>query len=348
VAVSIQENAGLVLKSLSLGLTIFTRSPFSDRFEILSQFESSTVISWFVPYTCPRSMNSVPLVLPFTLATSNSGLEGPAHVSPCVHVLVEEASSIADVSCLAYWIRPGLTSPTAQHFSSSDALEAVVLGCEDGTLYLLRQSHHHTPALINVEKPLLSRPPSPATVPLSNRSRSRPRTPTTSLAPFSFTSRARVVSGISGEQAQAPKNFVDFEEEPEKLKELLKGGVRDSASTERAPLSYERAASTERQPGHYKGRSSPSGSVRRSRVRSLLSATQSPALSITSLPSPASPSALPSPFRPSYHLSLESHIIPARSGSGNAVVGLHVLVNGRHVVCLQSQGYDITLLFFLH
>ncbi|KAI0246428.1 hypothetical protein BJV78DRAFT_1364863, partial [Lactifluus subvellereus] len=281
-------------------------------------------------------MNSVPLVLPFTLAASDSGLEGPSDVSPCARILVEEASSAVDVSCISYWLKPGLASPSAQQFSSSDALEAVVLGCEDGTLYLLRQSHHHTPALISIEKPLLPRPPSP--IPLSNRSRSRPRTPTSSLAPFSLTSRARVVSGISDEQAQAPKNFVDFDEEPEKLKELLRGRARHSFSTDRPSLSFNRTASTERQPVLSKGLSSPSGSVRRSGIKSLLSATHSPALSIASLPSPTSPSSLPSPLRPSYHLSLDCHIFPPRSGPGNAAVGLHTLVNGRHFICLQSQG----------
>jgi WD repeat-containing protein 7 len=292
-------------------------------------------------------MNSVPLVLPFTLASSDSGIEGSSDVSPCAYVLTEEASSIVNVSCLAYSLRPGLAAPSTQQFSSSDSLEAVVLGCEDGTLYLLRQGHHHTPALISIDKPLLSRSPSPTPVPLSSRSRSRPRTPTTSLAPFSLTSRARVVSGISDEQAQAPKNYVDLDEEPEKLKELLRGGIRDSFSTDRPPLSFDRAASTEKLPGSSKGLSSPSGSVRRGGVKSLLSATQSPALSNASLPSPTSPCALPSPSRPTYQLSLECHIFPTRSGLGNAVVGLHILITGRHLVCLQSQGYGITLTYLL-
>jgi WD repeat-containing protein 7 len=287
-------------------------------------------------------MNSVPLVLPFTFATSDSGIEGPPpNRSPSAHLLVEEASSIANVSRIAHWLRPSPPSPSAQPYSSSDALEAIVLGCEDGTLYLLRQSHHHTPALVSVEKPLSSRSPSPSPALLSGRS--RPRTPSTSLTPFSLASRARVVSGISDEQAQAPMNFVDFDEEPEKLKELLKGGIKDSAGTARRSISLDRATSTEKQPGPSKGLSSPTASVKRIRVKSLLSATQSPALSFASLSSPNSPSAVSSPFRPSYHLSLDCHIFPARSGLGNAVVGLHVLGNGRHFVCLQSQGYEIAL-----
>ncbi|KAH8982187.1 hypothetical protein EDB86DRAFT_2812394 [Lactarius hatsudake] len=283
-------------------------------------------------------MNSVPLVLPFTLAASTSRSEGPPDPSSCASILVDEASSVANVSSITYWLKNGQASPTSQQFASFDALDGVVLGCEDGTLYLLRQSPHHTPYPIGIEKPLSSRPSSPTSARFS-RSRSRPRTPTSSLAPFSLTSRARVVSGISDEQAQAPKNYVDFDEEPDKLKELLRGRVRDSASGDRLPLSLDRtAAAAEKQAGLSKGLSSPSGSVRRSEARSLLSATHSPTLSVTTLPTPPSPSSPSSPSRLPYHLSLGCHIFPRCAGTGNPVVGLRALANHRHFVCLRSQG----------
>ncbi|KAH9040230.1 hypothetical protein EDB84DRAFT_1587571 [Lactarius hengduanensis] len=282
-------------------------------------------------------MNSVPLVLPFTLAASTSRSEGPPDASSCASILVDEASSVANVSSITYWLKNGQASPTSQQFASFDALDGVVLGCEDGTLYLLRQSPHHTPHPIGIEKPLSSRPSSPTSARFS-RSRSRPRTPTSSLAPFSLTSRARVVSGISDEQAQAPKNYVDFDEEPDKLKELLRGRVRDSASGDRLPLSLDRTAAAEKQAGLSKGLSSPSGSVRRSEAKSLLSATHSPALSVATLPTPPSPSSPSSPSHLPYHLSLGCHIFPRRSGTGNPVVGLRALANHRHFVCLRSQG----------
>lgn len=293
-------------------------------------------------------MNSVPLVLPFTLAASTSGPEGPSDPSSCTSTLVNEATSIANVTSITYWLKNGQASPTSQQFGSFDVFDGVVLGCEDSTLYLLRQSHHHTPPPINTEKPLSSRSSSTGSVPpLSGRSRSRPRSPTASLAPFSLTSRARVVSGISGEQAQAPKNYVDFDEEPEKLKELLRGGVRDSASGDRLPLSLDRNAAAEKQPGWSKGLSSPAGSVRRSEAKSLLSATHSPSLSVTTIPSPPSPSSPSSPSHLRYHLSLGCHIFPQRCGTGNAVVGLCALANGRHFVCLRSQGYDDSASFLI-
>lgn len=286
-------------------------------------------------------MNSVPLVLPFTLAARTPRPEGPSDATSYASSLVDEASSVANVTSVTYWLKNGQASPTSQQFGSFDALDGVVLGCEDGTLYLLRQGRYTLPP-IGIEKPPLSRSSSPASARLSGRSRSRPRTPTSSLAPFSLASRARVVSGISDEQAQAPKNYVDFDEEPEKLKELLRGGVRDSASGDRLPLSLDRiaaaAAAAEKQTTLSKGLSSPSGSVRRNEARSLLSATHSPALSVTTLPSPPSLSSPSSPSRLPYHLSLRCHIFPQRSGTGNAIVGLRTLANGRHFVCLQTQG----------
>jgi hypothetical protein len=292
-------------------------------------------------------MNSVPLVLPFTLSASTSAPEGSSDPS-CVNILTDQASTIANVSCLTpYWLRShSASSPSCQQLSSSDALEGVALGCEDGTLYLLHQSRNHVSTPINIEKPLLSRPPSPTPVHLSSRSRSRPRTPIASLAPFSLASRARVVSGISDERAQAPKNYVDFDEEPEKLKELLKGGIKDSASTDRLPLSFDRTTATEKQHIPSKSLSLPSDSVRRGKAKSLLSATQSPVPSLASLPSPSSPSTLSFPFHPPHQLSLDFHVFSPRSGPDNAVVGLHALANGRHLICLQSQGYDKLFLFF--
>ncbi|KAI0298119.1 hypothetical protein B0F90DRAFT_1818820 [Multifurca ochricompacta] len=272
-------------------------------------------------------MNSVPLILPLTLVPSSSGLECPSDAPSYAQILVGEASSVADVSCVTYWRGNSLFFSSGSQFGSSDALDGVVLGCKDGTLYLLRQSRHFTSPPISIEKPLLSRPPSPTPVHLPSRSRSRPRTPTASLTPFSLASRAR------------PEEFCGLDEEPEKLKELLlKGSTRDSASMDRFPPSLDRAGVAEKLAALSKGLSSPSGSVRRSEAKSLLSAVHSPALSIASLPSPTSHSAIPSPSGPLYHLSLESHIFPPRSSSGNAVVGLHALADGRHFICLQSQG----------
>lgn len=279
-------------------------------------------------------------MLPFTLSSSDSALEGSSDVLSCANVLIDQASVTTGVSSLApYWLRPGPASSPSQRFGSSDSLEGVALGCEDGTLFLLRQNHHGTSAPISVEKPLLSRSPSRKSARHSSRSHSRPRTPTSSLTPFSLTSRARVVSAISDEQAQAPKNYVDFDEESERLRELLKGSVKDSSSTDRPRQSFDRTIPTERQPVQSKGPASPSGPAPRGEGK-VLSGTHSPSPSITSLPS--SHSTPPSPFCTPYQLSLEFHVFPPHSGPGNAVVALHALVNCRHLICLRSQG-DLSL-----
>jgi hypothetical protein len=288
-------------------------------------------------------MNSVPLVLPFTLSAGDSVLEGSSDAPSCANVLIDRASTITDVSCLTpYWLRSGLESSSGQQLSSSDSLEGVALGCKDGTLYLLRQNRHSSSAPISIENPLLSRSPSRTAVRLSHRSHSRPRTPTSSLAPFSLTSRARVVSAISDEQAQGSKNHVDFDEGPEKLKELLKGGVKDSSLTDRRRPSLDQTASTERQPVQSKGLASAPGPAPRGEGKSVLNTTHSPTPSIASPPSTPS-----SPFCPSYQLSLEFHTFPPRSIPDNAVIGLHPLVNSRHLICLRSQGFDnfISFLF---
>lgn len=278
-------------------------------------------------------MNSVPLVLPFTLSAGDSVLEGSSD-APCANVLIDQASTITDVSCLTpYWLRSGLASSSGQQLSSSDSLEGVALGCKDGTLFLLHQNRHGSSAPISIENPLSSRAPSRTAVRLPHRSHSRPRTPTSSLAPFSLASRARVVSAISDEQAQAAKNRVDFDEGPEKLKEILKGGVKDSSSTDRRRLSLD-------QPVQLKGLASASGPAPRGEGKSVLSATHSPTPSIADVPSTPS-----SPFCPSYQLSLEFHIFPPRSVPENAVIGLHALVNSRHLICLRSQGFDNSISF---
>ena len=295
-------------------------------------------------------MNSVPLVLPFTLPSNDLALEEPSDVPSCANVLIDQASAITGVSILTPY---GLTSGPAsspggsgQRFGSSDSLEGVALGCEDGTLFLLRQNRHCTSVPISIEKPLSSRSPSQKSARHSSRSHSRPRTPSSSLTPFSLASRARVVSAISDEQAQAPKNYVDFDEESGKLKELLKGGIKDSSSTDRPRRSFDRTTRTERQSVQSKGLASLSGPAPRGEGRSVLSRTRSPTPSITS-----SLSVPPSPLCMSYQLSLEFHVFPPRSSQGDAVVGLHALANCRHLICLRSQGFDCFLPFpflFVH
>lgn len=153
-----------------------------------------------------------------------------------------------------------------------------VLGCQDGTSFLL----HDSPPSSQVEGPKYepkfirsSRPASPVDSRTTSRSIS-PASTSSGLAPFVVASRSRISSGITKEQVEAPKNFVDFDEEPDKLKDLLKGrrpsNKRGSLDASVATLSAE--APPKRKDGAY---------------GSLLSANNSPAFTPVSVSAPSSP-----------------------------------------------------------
>lgn len=136
--------------------------------------------------------------------------------------LVESSLLNARPTALQSWSNPDHTEDSPVAF--------VALGCEDGTLYVFNQSCQST----NTVDLRFSVPtqPSPSTkTPRSAKRRSyatsRSSSPTTpisrSATPFGFNSRSRVVSGITTEAVEAPKNYVDFDDEPEKLKDMLKG-----------------------------------------------------------------------------------------------------------------------------
>ncbi|KAG5644671.1 hypothetical protein DXG03_007970 [Asterophora parasitica] len=198
------------------------------------------------------------------------------------------------------------------------------MGAQDGTLYLLGQNFQSgetqlpratgAPRLSN-----LSQPPSRSSTPSA-----------TSPPPFYISQTARVVSGVTAEQVEAPKNYVDYDDEPDKLKDLLKGRQpRDSKER--------RAASTdsgrERSP-------TPSNLKRKELPKSLRSATHSPAF--TSYP--------PSPREPAveypYDLSLWCHIIPPRYGPGHAISRVLLIDDNQSIAVLQETG-DLSV-FSLH
>ncbi|KAJ7505803.1 hypothetical protein B0H11DRAFT_1851029 [Mycena galericulata] len=178
-----------------------------------------------------------------------------------------------------------------------------VLGCEDGTIYAFRKPRPQVkivqPTSQPTEPPKSSRPPS-SHPSISSQSTS----PTLSTkTPFNVASRSRIVSGITAAQVEAPKNYVDFEDEPDKLKDMLKGRTHKERS---APSS---------------GDNSPAPSLKRfDGPKSLLSATNSPSQTpktISSPPSPITQSTFPNNV---HDLTLLCHIIPAQSGSVSAIL----------------------------
>lgn len=207
----------------------------------------------------------------------------------------------------------------------------LVIGCEDGTLYMFRGCPEDD---LPVERPVErqkrrvqhSAKRSRASSPLPN---ANPLSPTLAVAP-----RASVVLGVSTEQVQAPRNYVDFDDEPGRLKDILKGKnprERERVSSDSASLvTISPAPSTIVEKGpERKGSGSP--------AKSLYSTADS---SITRPQSPSSPTSLQGRSSdPTQLLSIQYHIIPTHSGRGNAVRAIEVIEDNTLVVSLQASGY---------
>jgi len=159
-------------------------------------------------------------------------------------------------------------------------------------------------------------------------------------ATLNMTPRSQAVSGLSKEKIEAPKNHVDFEDEPEKLKEMLKGkSVKDKNVTDNLVLNSEKGLTAEKSPPP--PLFVPPGPVlrRKDDARSLLSATNSPPFTPGSLSTPSSPSLMPLVSSESSTnqsiLCLRCHIVPHRSG---AVSAIQLLDNNRLFAVLQENG----------
>lgn len=166
--------------------------------------------------------------------------------------------------------------------------------------------------------------------------------------------RSRVVSGVSREQVQASRSFVDFEDESERLKDILKSSAVNRPSREWSIVdtllpSFEKGVVIERtsplspssclpssilapiSPGSNKGSADP---------KSLLSATNSPIFvprSLSAPPSPRLPILNDNPEEES--LTLIAHILPPRFGVAHGVSDLIVPEGTDLLVSLQESGY---------
>jgi WD repeat-containing protein 7 len=166
-------------------------------------------------------------------------------------------------------------------------------------------------------------------------------------SPFHIVPHSRVVSGITAEKVEAPRNYVDFEDEPEKLKDILEGRPhKDKALSDSPPHAPEGADLLE-EPRNRSHQVTTQNSVSKhnDKPKSLLSATNSPAFtpkSISQSPSPRVRTSVP-PFSPNassgpHDLSLMCHIIPHRSGHGRSVTGLQTLPDRGLFVVLHATG----------
>lgn len=217
-----------------------------------------------------------------------------------------------------------------------------VVGCDDGTSYLLARPFR-APAAPPVDFGYSPRPTSPMRLPSpgrpsfasrSSQSTSRASSPTSMhQAPFNVTTRSRVVTEVSNAQVEAPKNYVDFDDEPDKLKGMLKSG-KGKASKERESVDSngEERPSTQ----HTKQRPrSPPPRKRKEDPRSLLSATNSPLYTPKSIPA--------SPRTTSFstlkeELRVISHIIPPSRGAEHPVSAIEPVEGGHIVAILQQSG----------
>ncbi|PCH40400.1 WD40 repeat-like protein [Wolfiporia cocos MD-104 SS10] len=156
-----------------------------------------------------------------------------------------------------------------------------------------------------------------------------------------FVTRSRVVSSVSAEQVEAPKNYVDYEQEPDKLKGFLKGKpIKESRNSFSGVLSSGPTSDAGNEPEP--DRPSPATSVSRVRVSSLTP----PSRSSASSPSPLSPVTASNSqigeSTGSTSLLLTCHVLPPRRGSAHPVAALKSYDQGRSLICLQETG-DISV-----
>ncbi|KAJ7776775.1 hypothetical protein DFH07DRAFT_797695 [Mycena maculata] len=197
-----------------------------------------------------------------------------------------------------------------------------ILGCEDGTIYAFRKPRPQVKLIPQIPKapepPRLSRPPSSHHPSISSRSTSPITSPKN---PFNVASRSRIVSGITAAQVEAPKNYVDFDDEADKLKDMLKGRSHKERS---APTSNE---------------TSPAPSIHHVKrfdgPKSLLSATNSPSQTPRTISNPPSPVTQVSFTDDAQDLALLCHIIPPHSGSISALL---LLQKDALLAVLQQSG----------
>lgn len=120
-----------------------------------------------------------------------------------------------------------------QQGDAEDNCGGIICGGMDGALYVFCPQPSHSTSSgdsSRVAFPVIASPPTLSsassrsssaqriTRPNSSNSYTNPRSPK-----FAMSARPRVVSGLTTEAVEAPRNYVDFEDEPDKLKDILKG-----------------------------------------------------------------------------------------------------------------------------
>ena len=273
-----------------------------------------------------------------------------------------ELSFVSGKPCaLATWgFTPHLEDiPSPPQDQQTVPIRGAFIGCEDGSVYLLHpklgvKTDLISPAQFNFElaDTLLHTQPSTPSGSHLGRNPSAFSSQSSLISatnPFHL-SRSRIVSGLTTEAVEAPKNYVDFEEEQEKLKGLLKqkGPVREKHLMDNVLPHFEKNISIDKHPAPSLTNISTGIQRRKSAKKKsesyIHSSTHSktPSHPINSTSTQASPAITPLQLHTSgaiYSLCLRSHTFPSRFGPGKAISKLLVDESQRYVVCLQENGY---------
>ncbi|KAL4259622.1 WD40-repeat-containing domain superfamily protein [Pleurotus pulmonarius] len=238
-----------------------------------------------------------------------------AHVSQLPQNDATNCHSLISDSCVA-------STPSAiVSWTLENEQRAVALGCRDGSIFVFGPQNSKESGNERAEKRAgsgsLSSPSTLRGSHPTSRSTSPSGSSIISQPPFSISSRSRVVSGITAAAIEAPKNYVDFDDEPSKLKEMLKGRPPKDRSSH-GPTVDVVAPDVRVDDIHRSG-------------RKVSASLKSPG-------SPAPPSPVPTPTSTSKGLGLRYHIVPRLSGAGHAVSGILLVGSSRILVSLHEQG----------
>ena len=274
-----------------------------------------------------------------------------------------ELSFVSGKPCaLATWgFTPQLEDiPSPPQDQQTAPLRGVFIGCEDGSVYLFHpklgvKADLISPARFNFELTdtlLHIRPPTPSGISHLGRNSSAFSSQSSlksTTNPFHL-SRSKIVSGVTAEAIEAPKNYVDFEDEQEKLKGLLKhkGLVKERHLMDAVFPSFEKNISFDKYPVPPLPTTTtgiqprkPAKKNSESRVRSSAH-SRTPSQPTNSTSTQASPTTTPLHLHTSgdiHSLYLRSHTFTSRFGPGKAISQLLVDESQRYVICLQNNGY---------
>ena len=288
------------------------------------------------------------MLLPLTFPAYASIHDTSGSSGPSINVL-ESSFNSEQTASLVSW-------------RTKDGLHHTAVGSSTGSVYVF--IFHNTPNLDSRTRLTVTLPfdrNSPTAPSSPGRSPSHSRRHSRSLqSPFNVSARSRVVSGVSREQVEAPKNYVDFEDEPGRLKDLLKTSSKYERSLWERSLadailpSFDRGVVMEQSPAQASptllptSPTSASGASSANRnkddPKSLLSATSSPTLSPRSLSTPSSPRPLtPSDGSPALRTPLKARFILDPCGPGHAASAMRHIEMEDLLVVLQESGCVFSL-----